>query len=123
MYKILLVDDDKATNFYNHYVLKKSHVDCSVVMLDNGLKALEYIKNIDVPDIIFLDVNMPIMDGIQFLEAVQKWSSGILEKIKVIVMVSVDLTQDRKEKLNAVAHNVKIIKGKMLTESKLLNFL
>ena len=87
MKKILLVDDDEATNFYNHYIFKKSAINCEIVMLENGLKALNYLKNIDVPDIIFLDINMPVMDGIQFLEEVQKCSNDKFDKVVVYAMI------------------------------------
>lgn len=115
MNKILLVDDDLATNFHNRYVLKKSIGECEIEMLDNGLKALEYIKNNDVPDFIFLDINMPVMDGIKFLEEAQKCCSEALDKVKVFVLISVDLTEDRLQRLNSI-RNVEILKGKMLTE-------
>ena len=115
MDKILLVDDDEATNFYNNYILKRNVVDCEIVMLENGLKALDYIKKYSMPDMIFLDINMPVMDGIQFLKEAHKWFNDKLNNVKIFVMVSVDLTEDRLEQLKGVS-DVEMLKGKMLTQ-------
>lgn len=114
MGKILLVDDDTATNFYNKFLLKKNKIDCEIITQINGLQALEYIKNEGIPDFIFLDINMPVMDGIQFLEEAQKWAHGKLDKTKVFVMMSVSLSEDKLQKLHKI-RKVEILKRKVLT--------
>lgn len=67
--KILLVDDDKAANFLNRLTLKASHVSCAVDEALDGKHALNLLEQTgDCPDLIFLDINMPVMDGFQFLD-------------------------------------------------------
>src|SRR5689334_17012599 len=71
---ILLIDDDRTTNHVNQRLLKVSgvaqHVDVSV----NGQEALDYLANRNpqagqcTPEVIFLDVKMPVMDGFSFLD-------------------------------------------------------
>ena len=121
MGRILLVDDDTATNFYNKFLLKKNKIDCEIITLDNGLKALEYLKNEAIPDFIFLDINMPVMDGIQFLEEAQKWSRAKFDKIKIYVMMSVNLSEDKLQKLHKI-RKVEIIKRKVLTNEDIDKF-
>ena len=115
MSKILLVDDDTATNFYNQYILKKNNVGYEIITRDNGLSALEYIKNNSFPKYIFLDINMPVMDGIQFLEEAKKWAKAELEKVKVFVMMSVTLPEEKLKQLQNI-QEVEILKRKVLTD-------
>lgn len=71
--EILLIDDDRMTNFINKTVIKSEFPDYSPVIFENGLDAIEHIReNPNTPYLIFLDINMPIMDGWEFLEALSK---------------------------------------------------
>ena len=115
MCSILLVDDDTATNYYNQYILKKHNVDYEIITLNDGLSALEFIKKNSIPNYIFLDINMPIMDGIQFLEEAKKNYNSKLEKIKVFVMMSVSLPEEKFKKLQTIKE-VEILKRKVLTD-------
>ncbi len=78
---ILLVDDDDVTNYLNKVVIKKSEIDVKVEVALNGVMALEYITSAGYykknkaflkPELIFLDVNMPRMNGWGFLEQYNK---------------------------------------------------
>ena len=71
---ILLVDDDEATNFINTALLKKAKVTNRIEVALNGLEALDYLqthmhenRRQYFPEIIFLDINMPVMDGWEFI--------------------------------------------------------
>jgi DNA-binding response OmpR family regulator len=69
MAKILVVDDDPNVNLFISRLLTKKFY-CNVVNASNGLEALSKIKE-ENPDIIFLDVTMPVMNGIETLEAIK----------------------------------------------------
>jgi CheY-like chemotaxis protein len=69
---ILLVDDDSTTNFLNELLLKRLDVAEQIVVSESGTQALELLANPTTPDepaLILLDVGMPGLSGIQFLEA------------------------------------------------------
>jgi CheY-like chemotaxis protein len=69
---ILLVDDDTATNMLNSFVIKKMELVKNIKVVLNGSEAIEYLHSItgeeQCPEFIFLDINMPKMDGWEFLE-------------------------------------------------------
>lgn len=71
-HKILLVDDDEAVIFLNKYMLEKSNVNGRIYTAQHGKAALELMeKEAFVPQVIFLDVNMPVMNGFEFLDALK----------------------------------------------------
>ncbi|HMG15131.1 MAG TPA: response regulator [Saprospiraceae bacterium] len=92
--KIFLIDDDKIFNFINSKIISKTFSSINVVAFDNPQIALiELIRitevNIDdFPDVIFLDINMPEMDGWEFLEELNKFEANIFIKSKIIMLTS-----------------------------------
>ena len=95
---ILLVDDDKATNFVHKFAIKKANCIEKVVVVENGLEALEYLQPKEnepstKPNIIFLDINMPIMNGWQFLEEYEKLNQNNRGDI-VLIMLTTSLNPD-----------------------------
>ena len=66
--KIALIDDDITTNFINKNKLKKELVDCEVFPFNNGKEALDYLSNGNKLDIALLDMNMPVMNGLEFIK-------------------------------------------------------
>lgn len=69
--KILLVDDDPIVNFINSKILEIELPGVPIVIVENGLQALEFVgKNSITPLLVFLDINMPIMNAWGFLEAI-----------------------------------------------------
>src|ERR1041385_2757434 len=98
IHSILLVDDDDATNYLNRLTLKK--LDCAdeVHISESGSEALQYLqKNVNGdyphPDLIFLDINMPAMDGWEFLEEYKKLPPEMKGKI-VEIMLTTSLNPD-----------------------------
>ena len=89
---IMLVDDDQNDNFFHEREIKKINPAITVIEKRTGLDGLEYLKlnkeNKEVvPDLIFLDINMPILDGWDFLEKYNQFDKE-LQDLVVIIMLS-----------------------------------
>ena len=86
-----VIDDDKIYHFLFQKLLKQNNIDVNITFFNNGFEAIEHIRqNMDVdtqPDLILLDVNMPIMNGWQFLEEYSKQKDK-LHKASTIYMIS-----------------------------------
>lgn len=87
---VLLIDDCEATNFLHKMVLENSGRVGSVEVKYNGREALDYLTaacegHYPQPDIIFLDINMPVMNGWEFLDEYQKLQDD--QKAGVVVVM------------------------------------
>lgn len=97
MEKILLVEDNEIFNFISKKVIKKSHADANIQVALNGQKAFELIEEEGLPDYILLDINMPKMDGFQFLNHYASIDKG--NKTKVFMLTSSIRANDKLEAL------------------------
>lgn len=100
---ILLVDDDEDDNYYHKIIINKMEMVNKIAVAENGIEALAYIKdeaNVP-PDIIFLDLNMPKMNGWEFLEQYQHLT--LEQKAKVlIVILTTSLNPDDKKRAEEI---------------------
>jgi CheY-like chemotaxis protein len=83
----MLIDDDDDDNFFHQIVINKMNITEHIEVALNGEEALIFLKkeNQTQPDIIFLDINMPKMNGWEFMEAYKELRAD--QKAKVIVMM------------------------------------
>ena len=97
---ILLVEDDQVDMMTVIRALMEIHVTNQVVHLENGEDALNYLRdgNSEKPCIILLDLNMPVMNGIEFLKAVK--DDEQLRRIPVLVLTTSVEQQDRLSSFN-----------------------
>ncbi|MEO7558850.1 MAG: response regulator [Nitrosospira sp.] len=97
---ILLVEDDQVDTMTVMRALKEIHVTNPVVHLENGEEALLYLQDpaSEKPCIILLDLNMPIMNGIEFLQVVKH--NEQLKRIPVIVLTTSEEQQDKMSSFN-----------------------
>lgn len=99
---ILLVDDDRHDNFFHQRVIESTGVCEEVRIAKSGLDAIEYLKRaalqeVAMPDLIFLDINMPKMNGWEFVEAYGRLDFPQQTKI---VMLTTSLNPEEKAKAN-----------------------
>lgn len=93
---ILLIDDDEPTNFLNKMTIKEAGVAEHVLVEQSAEDALEYLQGRDTgidpgcprPDLIFLDINMPAMDGWEFLQKYELLPNGQNAAIIVVMLTT-----------------------------------
>lgn len=100
---ILLVDDDKAFNFLNRISLTENNITCTVTEALNGQQALDYLLTItECPDVILPDINMPVIDGFEFLKEFEKLNGRCIQT-KIFLLTS---SQNDRDKLAALRHRL-----------------
>jgi CheY-like chemotaxis protein len=92
---ILLVEDDEVDAMTVRRALKELHVSNPLAQVENGEEALTYLRapNQVPPCLILLDLNMPVMGGIEFLQIVK--NDAALRRIPVVVLTTSDEQQDK----------------------------
>lgn len=118
---ILLIDDNKADNNYHQIIIKGMNIADNIQIAKDGLEALEYLKteNQIPPDLIFLDINMPKMDGWEFLDAYKNLDPKQKAQIIIVILTTSGNPDDKKraESISEVAgFTVKPLTEEMLTE-------
>jgi CheY-like chemotaxis protein len=97
---ILLVDDNVDDNFFHERVIRKNDLAQKVVAKQSGIEALNYLKEhsdnlLNHPDLIFLDINMPGMNGWEFLNEYKKFDKAHQNKAVVIMLTTSENPDDR----------------------------
>ncbi len=97
--KVLLIDDSEVDLFISRTILNKISFAKEIHEEMNAERAMDFLKNIDqlsqVPDIIFLDLNMAVMNGFEFLAEFSKLNEFVRSKCKIIVVTSSTNAMDR----------------------------
>lgn len=95
---VLIIDDDPGVLFLHKIIVRESNLNCTASTFIEAEKALEFIIPLDIASsriLIFLDINMPKINGWQFLEM-------LIDKIKhadiKVVMVTSSLSRTEREK-------------------------
>ncbi len=91
--KLFVVDDDSIYHLITSHMIKNTHIVENVEYFFNGYEAIEFLKAkkdqpSELPDIIFLDLFMPIMDGWGFLEEYTKMKEMIKKEITIYIISS-----------------------------------
>lgn len=86
--KILLIDDDELVNYIHQQLLILLNASDNIEIAINGKEALKVFQyeNNEIPELVFLEIDMPIMNGFEFLEEIHNNHKHILEKTKFIIL-------------------------------------
>ncbi len=96
---VMLIDDDVITNYLNSELIHEMNIAKHVVVCYDGDEAINYLRMYQNPPVedksvtlIFLDINMPGIDGFEFLEQLDQ--SQLLDKIDVVLLTTSDNPND-----------------------------
>ncbi len=95
MNNILLIDDDPIVNFIHKRVIGKQFPDANIIVKENGQVALDFLhENVENDYLVFLDINMPVMNGWEFLEALDLPGNNF--QLQIFILTSSIDQSDRK---------------------------
>ncbi len=95
---ILLIEDDSVDAMTVKRALRELRVTNPLAHVENGEEALDYLRdaNNERPCLILLDINMPVMNGIEFLQAVKA-----LPELKLIPVVALTTSVEQEDKVDS----------------------
>ena len=99
---VMLIDDNEIDNLINQKIIEAAAVTENIYTHTGAKSAIEFLKNMEklemadqvLPDVIFLDIDMPLMDGFQFLDEFEKLTNIAKKKCKIVMLTSSINPQD-----------------------------
>ncbi len=116
----LVIEDSELDQYILNIYLQRANISDKVTFKYNALEALNYLKQIgaeEFPELIFLDLNMPVMNGFEFLAAFGKLPAEQTKRTKVVVLSSSEDPLDA-ERSEQNEHVIKFV-SKPVNEQKL----
>ncbi|WP_192821972.1 response regulator [Rufibacter sp. LB8] len=128
---ILLIDDDDTNNFLNNRLLSRMQLTDRIKEFRNGKQAFDYLYNISTghydasnpeyfkPALVLLDINMPVMDGFEFIELFERLDAEFRKDVVLALLTTSEHNQDTER---AAASNIAYL-TKPLTSEKVQSLL
>lgn len=105
----MLLDDNELDNFINQKTIEANHFSKKTFVNTSSRSALEFLTNIELsntetlsifPEIIFIDINMPMIDGFQFIEKFKKLLPAKFKLVKIVILTTSVSQNDKDKALN-----------------------
>jgi CheY-like chemotaxis protein len=99
---VMLIDDNEIDNLINQKMIEAASIAENIYTHTGAKSAIEFLRNMEklevadkvLPDVIFLDIDMPLMDGFQFLDEFEKLTNVAKKKCKIVMLTSSINPQD-----------------------------
>lgn len=100
--RVMLIDDNEIDNLINQKMIEAAVVAEIIYTHTSAKSAIEFLRNVEklevadkvLPDVVFLDIDMPLMDGFQFLDEFEKLGNALKKKCKIVMLTSSINPQD-----------------------------
>jgi CheY-like chemotaxis protein len=99
---VMLIDDNEIDNLINQKMIEAASIAENIYTHTGAKSAIEFLRNMEklevadkvLPDVIFLDIDMPLMDGFQFLDEFERLTNVAKKKCKIVMLTSSINPQD-----------------------------
>jgi CheY-like chemotaxis protein len=111
---VMLLDDNELDNFINQKTMEAIHFSRKIYVNSSSKSALEFLLNINntyddtiniFPEVIFIDINMPMIDGFQFIDNLKNSFPEKFTSLKIVVLTS-SVSHDDKDKALKISQDI-----------------
>lgn len=101
----MIIDDDPVDRFILRRNLKKANIASEIIEASTGINALNILTHYSLnrqepPELIFLDINMPVLNGFEFLDTIEQLSKGFNNRCRIVITSASENEVDRKKALS-----------------------